>query len=302
MPKSFLNNFLGKTVLIGLLAFNLWHLLSNSLLQGQSIQEVLMQQESKLWIQLMNCLLFVLISYWLYRILKSKKIIEANGKTSFLLIALLLPFLLLEHQPFILNTIYLLLVLSWLFFMKIYNQSRIWQESFLISILIGLLSILKIELISMMPLLWIGISTIRTFEWRNTIFSLIGFVFPWIYLISYQYVMDMEFYIPSVSWMELVPKFELIILQCIVICAIVMNVVNSKSLGVQQQKQLRYLVLNILLLFCLSLLVDTNYLYLSFPLALMIIESIYSRTSKQWVFELGIGLLLTLNIVDFLIS
>lgn len=302
MPKSFLNHIIGKAILLALLGLNLWA--STNQLFFSDLNVDFLKNHSSIWLSILNSVLFLALSFWTFRLLKSKKIIETNGNTSIIFIALLTPFLFKQSHLIIINILYLLLILKWLLFVRIYNQSKIWSECFLIGLIIGVMTIFKVELVLFIPTFWIGIYSIRAFEWRNIAFSIIGFILPWIYFMSFHYIIDqplvtLEQEIQNISSIQF--NLSYIFIQTILGFAILSTLLRNSPTAVHQQKQLRYFLLTVALLFSLSFFIDLVYLILSFPLAVYLIDSNYQKTDKQWLFELGFVLLITVNIVGFLI-
>lgn len=303
MPKSFLNHTIGKLLLIALVGFNAWFFMFQYNAPNETNGFSLFADSAILLIQLAYFVSFSFLSFWLFKLLRIRKISEAKGKLATALFVLLLPSLFFQANSFIPILIYLLLITSWYSFLKIYNQYRIWSECFTISLLIGLMTILKLELVLFLPIFWIGIYSIRAFEWRNIAFSILGLLLPWIYTLSYSYLTDQSstyFLDQNIIHKTLSFDSNFFVIQLIIIFAIFLELFRFKTIGVHQQKQLRYFMIALIYLFILGLLIDNLYFILAFPLSIILIESNHDRSERQWIHEAVLLLILSTNIVYFL--
>jgi len=71
-----------------------------------------------------------------------------------------------------------------------YRQDGLSYNYFEASFSISFGSLFYLNLAAFLPITWIGLILFRPFKWREWLFTLIGFALPYIFLISYYYLVD----------------------------------------------------------------------------------------------------------------
>jgi len=84
----------------------------------------------------------------------------------------------------------ILITLSIYTLMRMYGQSEPYRQVFTASALIGLSSLFYLPSIYFLIMIWISLVTYRITTWREWIIALIGFLIPFIYLISWYFWND----------------------------------------------------------------------------------------------------------------
>lgn len=135
-------------------------------------------------------LIIVIEGFMLNRLIDQHKILpERNNLIAFFYVIFCSSHTaLLFTNPIILANLFLILALGQL--LKMYNQKNVLEEVFYATFFIAIATLFYFPSILIFLLVWIAFSIIRPFEWRNFMVSILGIIFPLIWLFSYYYLVD----------------------------------------------------------------------------------------------------------------
>ncbi len=69
-----------------------------------------------------------------------------------------------------------------------YHEKRLYTGMLTAGIYLGLASLFYAKFILFLPVLWIGLIILRTFQWREWVFSFIGLALPYVFIFSHDYL------------------------------------------------------------------------------------------------------------------
>lgn len=184
----------------------------------------------------------------------------------------------------------LLIAVSIFTLMRMYGQSEPYRQVFIASALIGLASLFYFPAMYFLIMVWISLVTYRITSWREWIIAFIGFLIPFIYLISWYFWND-EFKIilqkiissidnPGIT-LKGIKSFEIVwlvmtVFMLIITLSIVLNLVQDKLISIRRRS---FIMINfvvacgiMILLSGSSVLLVSQLLYM--PLAFFIATSL----------------------------
>jgi hypothetical protein len=93
-----------------------------------------------------------------------------------------------SFHPIVVANLFMLLALHVL--IQTYRKETSYSKSFDTGFFIAMASLFYIPSIIFVPLLWIGLITLKPFIWRDWIISLMGIMVPWLFIIFYYFWID----------------------------------------------------------------------------------------------------------------
>jgi hypothetical protein len=197
----------------------------------------------------------------------------------------------------------LLIAVSIFTLMRMYGQSEPYRQVFIASALIGLASLFYFPAMYFLIMVWISLVTYRITSWREWIIAFIGFLIPFIYLISWyfwndEFILILQKIIASVDnpgiTLRGIENYEIVwlvltVFLLIITLSIVINLVQDKLISIRRRS---FIMINfvvacsiMILLSGSSLLLVSKLLYM--PLAFFIATSL-SMMKKSIVLDIMI--------------
>ena len=110
----------------------------------------------------------------------------------------------LLNTPFFINLEMVVLSFSLLFFLQyllnLYRKKNPLSLVFNASIILSVLSIFFGDILLLFPLIFISLIIFRNIHWRCVILSIISLFVPYLFLWTYQFLFDLNFYFPSLTF------------------------------------------------------------------------------------------------------
>jgi hypothetical protein len=92
----------------------------------------------------------------------------------------------------------LFLILAWRRILMIRQQHTVFSELIDGGLLIGIASLFYFPAIFIFPLTWITLFILRSFSWRETIVSIVGFLIPWLFTVVALFLMNADYQLQDI--------------------------------------------------------------------------------------------------------
>ena len=135
-------------------------------------------------------ILLIIIALWLSRL--NKKFIIVSSRTylpTFLFLIIVSGYLPLQQlNPAIFACFFLVYCLEIMF--ETFKKEGLALNFFQAAFLVSLASLFYARSVYLMLVIWVGLSILRAFNWREWVLTLLGFITPYILLFSFYYLSD----------------------------------------------------------------------------------------------------------------
>jgi hypothetical protein len=189
---------------------------------------------------------------------------------------------------------FLFLLLSLRVILKVHNQKSIKGILFSTGFLLGIGCLFYAPIIfGALPIL-LTIAIFRPFKLKNYLLLIVGLAIPFIYFLSFSYLLEIPIKLSFISSEDLVPQNIFIIQNIPLTLYIIIGLLSILFLSsarskyiVRQRNQLlilaSYLALLVLYSFVLSM---GQLVFFSFPILAWCIAFMYKKIKKKWILEL----------------
>ncbi len=144
--------------------------------------------------KILALVLLIILSLWLSRL--NTKFIIIGSRTylpTFLYLIIVSAFMDLQQMnPAIITCFFLVFSLEIMF--ETFKQEGLALKFFLAAFLVSLASLFYARSAYFMLVVWTGLILLRSFKWREWIFTFIGFLLPYVFLFAYYYLAGKDLY------------------------------------------------------------------------------------------------------------
>lgn len=205
--------------------------------------------------------------------------------------------LLFTINPVIITNTFLITMLFLMF--KQYSRSDVKSPLFNVSFLLSLATLFYTPIFCLFPLIWIVLSYVRTPSFRDYFISLIGFLLPFVYLISYLYITDELYQSNIIDWIYYPAIFSQNVLNqpflyyVLVLFGFVVlsgaSLILQLSRDVVKDRKLFVVLILLTIFIVVTVLFNTNdyislYILLTIPIS-VVLANYFNKLKKEWLAE-----------------